>query len=69
MPPVVKRFVVTGQFVERVNAAMMRGDEYHLYQPSSAAARVKEIVSNTKLTEEEMRKNFSAAISAFDCPA
>jgi len=62
MPP-IKRFVVTSQFVERVNVAMINGDDVvrpELKQP----ARVRAIIASTKQSESEMRKKFAEALQA-----
>lgn len=62
MPP-IKRFVVTGQFVERVNVAMINGDAVVRLEPKQPA-RVRAIIANTKQTESEMRSKFAEALRA-----
>lgn len=60
MPP-IKRFVVTGQFVERVNVAMING--YDVVRPEpKQSARVRAIIASTKQSESEMRKKFAEAL-------
>ncbi len=64
MAPVVHRVVVTGQLVERVNQSMMQRSNPSQPMKSPVPVRVKAIVANTKISEREMRKSFSAALSA-----
>lgn len=63
MPPVVK-FAVTGEFVERVNRAMISGTVVSKPTIAAQPARVRSIISSTKQTESEMRSKFSAALQA-----
>lgn len=63
MPPVVK-FAVTGEFVERVNSAMINGQVVIKSAESNQPARVRAIISTTKQSESEMRSKFSAALQA-----
>lgn len=63
MPPVVK-FSVTGDFVERVNSAMITGKVVVKSIDKDQPARVRAIISSTKQSESEMRSKFSAALQA-----
>ena len=67
MPP-IKRFSMSGSFVERVNSAMISGKDAarsEQHQP----ARVRAIVANTKLSEREMREGYAAALESAACEA
>lgn len=65
MPP-IKRFAVNVEFVERVNVAMINGDEpiRSVRFDSKKPARVRAIIANTKQTESEMRNKFAEALQA-----
>lgn len=65
MQTAIKRSVVTGDFVERVNKIMIAGKgDRRLNTSQQAPAKVKTIISSAKQSENEMRSRFSAALHA-----
>lgn len=64
MQSAIKRFVVTGDFVERVNNTMITGKVGTRISLIAPPARIKTIISSVKQSEPEMRSQFSAALHA-----